>query len=526
MKIQRFCRRLASFIKGDYPGHSLSSKTKKTWLSALIIKHNIRYKIIGLLFGKNLHINSKGVSELSFIIEKFDSYKPNISINYSLRKSAVSLLKSDFDFARQILDKAKKQFPESPELYKAYAQLEYKEKGDISAYNKNEFKAVELLRSQPSLIWPSTYQFRVVNHEWTYAIGHLGILDSLIKFKQLGFFGDYEHVIFTSQDRIANKCYLSYFQDFLEINVLSREKYWLYSNIFSSSVEYVSAWQLREGIRATTECMSLSEECWKKENRKPLLMLKDEHREQGIKILEKLGLPSDSWFVALHVRGSGYEITNNNPTDGRNNDIRSYIPAIKSIINAGGFVIRMGHSSMRPLPPMPNVIDYINTPYKSDLVDVFLWASCRFFIGSLSGPMEIPKTFGVPSLLTNANAFGFASCSRNGCLMIPKLWYSKRYDRLLTFSEMLAVPHCAFSERRTVGDDLVLVDNSEDEIKAGVDEMLEITSFSGVKNYPYYVESSYNALQVNLDYIREKNNVIGRLPVSRYFLSKHSCLIK
>jgi hypothetical protein len=68
-----------------------------------------------------------------------------------------------------------------------------------------------------------------------------------------------------------------------------------------------------------------------------------------------------------------------------------------------------------------------------------------------------------------------------------------------------------------------MVENTSDEIKAGVIEMLNLTSPG--KNLPYDIVNSSHPLQIKLDAIRENYKVIGRCPVSRFFLEKYSDLI-
>lgn len=526
MKIQKLYYQLLSLIKEDYPNRGFLSSLKTKWFNVVLLKHRIRYKLVGFLFGKNLFVESKDIAELAFFIENYSSlnseskYKVTKKVKFLLEQSRKHYQTGSFSQARSFIDQAKDLDPTNPLVYSSYSLLNFFESGDTASYREAKIKKVELLRSQPT-IWRNIYQYKVIDHEWTYAIGHLTIIDKFLKAKYLGLLNQSEHSIFTTADYIANKCYLDYFSDHLHINILSREKYWMYSKVFSPDIENISAWEFQDGLKQP--CRFTIEDSWHDQGRQPLLVIKDQHRQRGLDILEKLFIPRDAWFVALHVRGNGYRLNSRDIVDGRNSLIDSYIPAIKAITSAGGYVLRMGHSSMKPLPPMPNVIDYIHSPYKSDWMDVFLWACCRFFIGTVSGPLEVPGTFGVPCLLTNANAFGTTSgLSR---LMIPKLWYSNRYKRLLTFSEILDSP-AGWCERRTIDElDIILVDNSTDEIESGVKEMLDITS-SGLISFSKTNHLSSDSLQMKLNLIRKKYNVRGQSPVSSYFLDKHRNLVE
>ena len=119
----------------------------------------------------------------------------------------------------------------------------------------------------------------------------------------------------------------------------------------------------------------------------PFLSLKDEHTEKGKKYLKKLGLPDNAWYVTLHLREPGYrgETDKNTTEDWRNVNPLDYIKAIKTITKSGGWVFRMGNSSMTKLPEIPQLIDYAHLEDRPDWMDIFLGATCRFCIGTSSG---------------------------------------------------------------------------------------------------------------------------------------------
>ncbi len=121
---------------------------------------------------------------------------------------------------------------------------------------------------------------------------------------------------------------------------------------------------------------------------------------------QKLGIPKNSWFVCLHVRGSGFR-GDKGRRDYRNPNILNYITAIKDITSRGGWVVRMGDQAMEPLPRMENVIDYPFTNYKSDFMDLCLIQNCRFFFGNTSGLALIAHFFHKNRLITNIQNWRF-----------------------------------------------------------------------------------------------------------------------
>jgi putative glycosyltransferase (TIGR04372 family) len=152
---------------------------------------------------------------------------------------------------------------------------------------------------------------------------------------------------------------------------------------------------------------------------------------------QKLGIPKNSWFVCLHVRGSGYR-GDKGRKDYRNPNILNYIPAIKKITSKGGWVVRMGDHTMKPLPSMKNVIDYPFTKYKNEFMDLCLIQNCRFFIGGQSGLQAFAVLAFKNILLVNMPDWCLVSTLRNDRGILQRL-YSTRDNRFLSIRELLTV---------------------------------------------------------------------------------------
>lgn len=207
---------------------------------------------------------------------------------------------------------------------------------------------------------------------------------------------------------------------------------------------------------------------WEHEGRGPLLYLSDDERARGRAQLAELGVPEDAWFVPLHVREDRRDIL----LDSRNVDIGTYRQAIDAVVERGGWVIRMGDRSMTPLPPIEGVVDYVFTDAKSDWMDVFLWADCRFTIGTTSGPAGVPQTFGKPVLQTNW-LIGYPYWY-SGDIYLPRLFWSEREGRYLSFGEARSSPlgvTLLGSELARHG--LRIRANTADELEEAVVEMIE-----------------------------------------------------
>jgi putative glycosyltransferase (TIGR04372 family) len=192
----------------------------------------------------------------------------------------------------------------------------------------------------------------------------------------------------------------------------------------------------------------------------------------------KIGVPENSWFVCLHVRGSGF-YNDKDRRGRRNSNIENYIPAIKDITLRGGWVVRLGDNSMTPLPSMDNVIDYPFTKYKSDFMDLCLIKNCMFFIASHSGPLDLAKCFGKNILITNMFQWSLdpARIRDRGIL---KHVYSKKDQRYLSIRELLTREWGVKSLDPSYGvideDNYTVSDNSKEEISRAVLEYMDFLS--------------------------------------------------
>jgi len=205
------------------------------------------------------------------------------------------------------------------------------------------------------------------------AIGHLGRVDKYIKGEILGILPRCTNIILGESEKFPNPAYLGYWEKYFSqitdprtISLLEPLSYPLHEDS-----HIVRIGQGARNFEAFAREVQLR---WEAEGRGPLLELTADHRERGYRRLRELGVPEDAWFVRLHVR----ESQKDNLRDVRNSDITTYRLAVEAIAQRGGWVIRMGDRTMRPLPAWPNAVDYAYSGRREDWMDVFLWAEGRF----------------------------------------------------------------------------------------------------------------------------------------------------
>lgn len=133
-------------------------------------------------------------------------------------------------------------------------------------------------------------------------------------------------------------------------------------------------------------------------------------------------------------------------------------------------MIRMGNPLMPRLPDTEGVIDYAHSPLRSQRFDVFLFAACRFFIGTDSGPLCVPPTFGVPLLATNWSVIGRHPFLRKS-LLLPKRYVHRATGADLCVREQLE-SSVGWSENSRVEASVIEQNNSAEELVEAVDEII------------------------------------------------------
>ena len=134
---------------------------------------------------------------------------------------------------------------------------------------------------------------------------------------------------------------------------------------------------------------------------------------------------------------------------------------------------------MPPLPILPHVIDYAHSTERSAALDLFLCASCRFFLGSASGPIAIATAFGVPLAVTNQAAPMLNDMLSVNDLYIPKI--PVRIDGTTTVPIGMVLRENLHRARFTHCFDqceLTLRENSPEDILGMVEDLITPTHLS------------------------------------------------
>ena len=121
----------------------------------------------------------------------------------------------------------------------------------------------------------------------------------------------------------------------------------------------------------------------------------------------------------------------------------------------------------------PRVIDYAISG-RTDFLDIYLGATCRFAFDSPSGYAAVPMIFRRPLVLINEIGLDYMATWGANYLLIPKkLWFSED-SRFLTFREIIESEFGWFQDNAQYEEfGIKVVENTPEEITAVVEEMDE-----------------------------------------------------
>ncbi len=406
-------------------------------------------------------------------------------------------------------------------------------------YSKESFeRAISILRKIEKIRdqLMKNHQLDEIDMEFipgTIPIGSFGVWENLevhIKAGMLGLRTPKKLVLLLDpKSRVNNACYLNYWRKYITIisdpaliKILSKLQQ-------AMTIPFTFYMSFHGKTLLSPGALGAVRKQWSAERHPPLLALSHEDSDRGWRCLNSFGVPKDAWFVCLHVREAGWN-DNNYSAAFRNADIHTYFSAIKAVVDAGGWVIRMGDPGMTPLPPqMDRVIDYAHSDMKSDWMDVFLCANCRFVIGTASGLYTIAFAFGVPVVMTNCLPAEVMYQLAPNDIFISRICLSKEKNLYLSFRDFMSAPVLIASEQHVYDRlGLKVIENTPEEIRDVVVEMLE--RLNGVIQYSKedeWLQEQFKSLAADCGelYADKDLNVTVHTRIGRDFLRKYASLL-
>ncbi len=209
---------------------------------------------------------------------------------------------------------------------------------------------------------------------------------------------------------------------------------------------------------------------------KPFLNFTQSEIDQARTECRKLEIDLDKPFIPVLARDPSYLDSIKEPTERnnyRNVDINTFVPAMEFLADKHK-VFRMGSVVAGPLKSdHPNILDYSLSGKRSELLDVYLSANCRFFLTCGSGPDTITShCFRQPVLYVNYMPPAYLKPMRKQCMAILKKYWDRNKKRYLSLEELLnseARMMCMRKKLNPLG--IEVHDNSPEEILEAAKEM-------------------------------------------------------
>lgn len=277
-----------------------------------------------------------------------------------------------------------------------------------------------------------------------HVIGLMGHLDSFVKRKILT--QDSRRLeLIAPIGEVVNVPFLDYWKQYVTVEHTAPTE----SDLRPEEAAYTRNWHWalpwRDSLVHVHRGMARTQRAWQEAfGDKPLLRLRPDH--QALLEAQRLawGMGPDDWYVCLHVRSAGFYTEQDLTAQHfRNTPITDYHPMIRWVVEAGGWVVRMGDAAMPPLDLSAiggkpgRIIDYAHRPDKSAALDVALCAGCRLFVSSPSGLHTVAHAFGRPACYVNFPIYaGFPW--HPGEIFIFQRYYSRILERVLTLDEILS----------------------------------------------------------------------------------------
>jgi putative glycosyltransferase (TIGR04372 family) len=209
---------------------------------------------------------------------------------------------------------------------------------------------------------------------------------------------------------------------------------------------------------------------------KPHFNFTNEENSRGVKFLESLGMNSKDRFICLIVRDSAYKEKYQkwgnrdwSYHNYRDCDIETFEEATLALAEKGYWVFRMGKAVHKPLKvDHPRILDYANTAYRSDFLDIWLFGNCYFGISTGTGIDSVADIFRKPVVYLNYDLLTYMVLWSK-TITVPKKLYWISDQRFLTLREQ--VEHSYINGHRYDENGIEVVDLKPKEISDAVLEM-------------------------------------------------------
>jgi len=210
----------------------------------------------------------------------------------------------------------------------------------------------------------------------------------------------------------------------------------------------------------------------------PTLYFTSEECQLGDRYLQKMGIPLKTSFICFHNRDAAFLDDAKKGKDWSYHDFRdsrieSYLSTAEKMIQLGYTMVRLGAVTKEKIKnTSPKLIDYANSSMRSDFLDIYLSARCKFILCSDTGMSFPAEVFKRPLVYVNwVKIIGLPIYALKGLVIMKKI-FLKKENRYMTFSENLNLRIGEVGENELISS-LEIIENSPEEILAVTIEMDE-----------------------------------------------------
>lgn len=226
----------------------------------------------------------------------------------------------------------------------------------------------------------------------------------------------------------------------------------------------------------------------KLEKRKSIFNISKEDEQECFKVLKKQGIDVSLPWVCLLARDNGY-LENTQPelawnfNSYRNSNIDTYMASAEWLANKKVITFRMGNYVEKSFSSKNQlIVDYANSSWRNDKLDIFLSMKCLFFLSTSTGLDAIPIATGIPLLVVNLAQPLTGLRSKSNHIFIIKKFYSKELQRFINLNEYTKLGekggfsidnprHLRTQDFEKLG--ITIIDNTSEEILDATKEMYD-----------------------------------------------------
>ena len=207
-----------------------------------------------------------------------------------------------------------------------------------------------------------------------------------------------------------------------------------------------------------------------------------EEIDQAKQEMKRMGIGEEDEYVLMINRGQRYleealpgEMDYSYHTY-RNWSIEDLMPMAEELTSKGYFAIRMGHLVSDIMKTdNPRIIEYDHKGFRTELLDIYLGANCRYIVGADTGYCAVPSyLFRRPMVLVNFSNVAVIPVWLQNWLIIPKKYWLKTEKRFMKIKEVMESglgKSCFTEEFEKRG--IEVINNTPEEILEVVEEMEE-----------------------------------------------------